>query len=217
MQRDQCPLENMSARKKQKMEGDLVFETLVGDEDTYKTFVDRNPEMDFASRELATQPNTSMSHSLPTKLTTHVTFGKNFIAAKYIINEHEKDGFKMLYDLLALVHPKLAHDLAQGPKNPVFEGDLNNYMTKFINFMDYEQMRGRIYDDHEQADYILSALKSSKWYDKLKLGLDEVTHKLDIWKPIFGNAAHRGVIRISLLKSKCRKLHYHVRVLCKEY
>ena len=122
------------------------------------------PEMDFASRELATQAYTSMSHSLATKLTTHVTFGNNFIAAKYIINEHEKDGFKMLYDLLALVHPTLAHDLAQGPKNPVFEGDLNKYMTQFTNFMDCEHMRGRNYDDDEIADYIISALKSSKWY-----------------------------------------------------
>ena len=115
-------------------------------------------------------------------MTTCVTFGSDFTAAKYIVHEHEKDGFKILYDLLALVHPAIASDLSHGPKNPIFEGDIHAYMTKFMNFIDYEQKCNRGYEYHEQADYVISAIKRSKWKNNLERGLNEIIHKLDAWK-----------------------------------
>jgi hypothetical protein len=138
--------------------------------------------LDFDSYELARRAYTSMSHALATKLTTSVKFGSNFKAAKFIVHEHEKDGFKMLYDLIALVHPGITSDLSNGPKNPVFEGDIHAYMNKFKNFIDYEYRCNRIYESHEQADYVISAIKASQWHSNLEKGLNEVVQKLDSWK-----------------------------------
>ena len=54
---------------------------------------------DFDSYEKAGRAYVSMSHALATKLHRHVDFDPSFTAAKSIVHDFEKDGFKMLYDL----------------------------------------------------------------------------------------------------------------------
>ena len=55
-------------------------------------------------------------------------------------------------------------------------------MNKFMNFIDYENKCNRWYEYHEQADFVLAAIKKSKWKNNLLKGLEEAARKLDAWK-----------------------------------
>ena len=61
---------------------------------------------DFETLSDAKKAYNTMSHAIATKL-GNVTFGATFHDVRYIVHKHEKDGFRMLYNLLKISHPRL--------------------------------------------------------------------------------------------------------------
>jgi hypothetical protein len=117
--------------------------------------------MQFATSHDAHQAYNTMTHALAAKLTADVTFGPKFTTATFIVNHTEKNGFKILYEVLALVHPNLSSDTSKGPKNPHFEGDFHMYLNKFMNFLTFEDLCGRTYRDSEKVDLVIAAINAS--------------------------------------------------------
>ena len=139
---------------------------------------------DFESKEHGMQAYNTMSHAIATKLIGKVNFGEDFHAVQFIVHKHEKDGFRLLYNLLKVSHPRLTHNKAVRPERPKFEGDLPKLVSKYKNFLSYEMQRDspRMYELDEQAEDILLAIKLSPWYEKIKDGVKEADEKLQMFK-----------------------------------
>lgn len=148
---------------------------------------------------------------LAAKLTADVTFGPKFTTATFIVNHTEKNAFKILYEILALVHPNLSSDTSKGPKNPHFEGDFHIYMNKFMNFLTFEDLCGRTYRDSEKVDLVIAAINASKWRDKLSKGVDEATHKHDVWKRSVprSNKKFPPALKIPTIKQTIMSVYYN--------
>ena len=121
-----------------------------------------------------------MSHSIATKLCDYVAFGTSFKTIHYIVHHHEKDGYRMIYNLLKVSHPRLTHNKAARPDRPTFDGDLPKLISKYRNFLLYEKEREnpRIYDLDEQTEDIILAIKKSSSYDQIKGGVKYGEEKL---------------------------------------
>ena len=132
---------------------------------------------DFKSKEDLDRAYTMMSHSVATKLCNYVDFAPTFNTVRYIVHQHEKDGYRMIYNLLKISHPRLTHNKAARPDRPTFDGDLPKLINKYRNFLAYEKERDnpRFYDLDEQTEDILFAIKKSKWYDNIQEGRGEIT------------------------------------------
>ena len=124
-----------------------------------------------------------MSHAIATKL-GNVTCGATLHAVRYIVHKHEKNGFRMLYTLLKISHPRLTHNKAIRPDRPTFDGDLPRLINKYQNFLSYEKQREepRLYALDEQAEDVIFAIKQSPWFDKLKDGVKGSEEKLQVYK-----------------------------------
>ena len=127
---------------------------------------------------------TSMSIALATKLKTGITFGPKYMAPKLAIDNYHTNGYVMLYNLLKTVHPRLLRNKAVRPTKPSFEGDMNKYLNKYDNWLQFQLHRRppHHYDHDEIADDIIKALSNSQWRRNLSKGLDIVETKLDRWK-----------------------------------
>ena len=139
---------------------------------------------DFKNTEEHDRAYNMMSHSILTKLCDYVTFGPSFNTVQYIVHQHEKDGYRMMYNLLKVSHPRLTHNKAARPDRPTFDGDLPKLISKYRNFLAYEKERDnpRIYDLDEQTEDIILAIKKSSWYDQIKEGVKYAEEKLQLYK-----------------------------------
>lgn len=118
-------------------------------------------ETDFDTVLKYTNAYQSMSLAIATKLKVGVKFAPNFMAPKLAINEYTTDGYVMLYHLVKHVHPQLQRNKATKPMKPKFEGNVNQYILKYKNWLTYQKNRSQphIYDDDELADDFLMAVK----------------------------------------------------------
>ena len=126
----------------------------------------------------------SMSLAIATKLKTGIRFGSKYNTAKLLIHEHATDGYEILYHLIATAHPKLMPNKAMRPQKPRFEGDLHQYIASYRNWIHFNENRStpHIYDSDEIADDVIHAIKSSRWANQLKKGLERAETKLERWK-----------------------------------
>jgi hypothetical protein len=138
----------------------------------------------FENKEHFENSYTTMSLAIATKLRESVEFHESYMAAKMAVNTYINDGYVMLYHLIKNVHPKLQRNKATKPKKPIFAGDINAYILKFKNWLEYQAQREypHVYDDDEIADDVIAAIKSTRWATQLAKGLDTVESKLDRWK-----------------------------------
>jgi hypothetical protein len=140
--------------------------------------------MDFDTSELYKKAYTTMSMAFATKLKTGINFDKHYVAPKMAIFEYQTDGYVMLYNLLKTVHPKLLQDKASKPKKPAFDGNINRFFSTYENWLQFQLQRSQphVYDDDKIADDIIDTIKSSKYGNKLKEGLEPVEIELCQWK-----------------------------------
>ena len=138
----------------------------------------------FESREQFQAAYTSMTLSLATKLKTGIKFGRNYHAARLIVHDHALDGYEILYHLIATIHPVLLHNRAMRPSKPQFQGDLHQFIASYRNWLEFNRQRQppHEYDDDEIADDVIRSIKTSRWANKLKDGLNRVEQMLERWK-----------------------------------
>ena len=64
-------------------------------------------------------------------------------------------------------------------------------LFKFENYYIYKASRQRphYYEPYEKAEAVIAAIKNSKYYSKLKEGMDEVQMTLKLWRTTSGHSA----------------------------
>ena len=138
----------------------------------------------FESEEKYHSAYMSMTLALATKLKKGINFGRMYHTAKMLIHDHATDGYEMLYHLIATMHPRLMSNKALRPQKPKFDGDLHEYIVAYRNWIQFNRHRSppHIYDHDEIVEDVIDAIKSSRWSDKLKHGLNRVETTLERWK-----------------------------------
>ena len=65
---------------------------------------------------------------------------------------------------------------AMRPQKPKFDGDLHEYIVAYCNWIQFNQHRNppHIYDPDEVVEDVIDAIKSSRWSEKLKHGINRV-------------------------------------------
>jgi hypothetical protein len=167
-----------------------IFMTPLNDLQKWNINTDTTPptfpfdEDDFATKEDHDNAYRTMSLAIATKLKKGVEFGKNYVAATLTISPYVTDGYRMIFQLMQTIHPRLLRNKAARPSKPTFDGDINGYLNKYNNWMQFQLNRKKphLYDADEIADDVIFAIKNSIWAAQLKDGLDITEQKLDKWK-----------------------------------
>ena len=128
-----------------------------------------------------TEAYNTMATALHLKLTTNGYFKGFPVASTYIqAAANSNDGFKLLYRILEIIHPKLRaekggiHKIVEAPAYAdVTDDNIYTFMTKYKNYLLYEELspEARSYSTQEQAMFVVTALKRDS---RFKPGLEYV-------------------------------------------
>ena len=77
-----------------------------------------------------------------------------------------QDGFRVLYAMLCVYHPKLVEK--QKLEAPVMEtnGNLFTFVRKYSNYIECERISNRHYSDMEQLTYVINTLDIDGRFEK---------------------------------------------------
>lgn len=85
------------------------------------------------------------------------------------ILEHERtsqDGYKVLYGMLCICHPKLMEKTKTEPPTLQTNGSLFTLIRQYTNYIKCERIANRTYTDVEKLSFIMNALESDGRFDK---------------------------------------------------
>ncbi len=93
---------------------------------------------------------------------TNVPFFKQIL-------EHERtsqDGYKVLYGMLCICHPKLMEKTKTEPPTLETNGSLFTFIRQYTNYIECERIANRTYTDVEKLSFIMNVLESDGRFDK---------------------------------------------------
>ena len=76
---------------------------------------------------------TTTSLAIEIQLKMQVIFGESYKAITHIINDHEINGFEILYNMISFTHPKLLKNKVRSPDKLVLEDNLPQYINRYRN------------------------------------------------------------------------------------
>lgn len=85
------------------------------------------------------------------------------------ILEHERtsqDGYKVLYGILCICHPRLVEKSQQDPPTLQTNGSLFSFIRQYMNYIECERIANRTYSDIEQLSFVMNTLESDGRFDK---------------------------------------------------
>ena len=85
------------------------------------------------------------------------------------IIEHERtsqDGYKVLYGMLCICHPRLVEKSKQEPPTLQTNGSLFSFIRQYTNYIESERIANRTYTEIEQLSFIMSVLEADGRFDK---------------------------------------------------
>lgn len=105
------------------------------------------------------------------------------------ILNHERtsqDGYKVLYGMLCICHPKLVEKPRQNAPTLEPNGSLFTFIRKYTNYIESERIANRKYTDLEQLSFIMNVLESDGRFDK-------ALHNLRLHKNMFEELSKTNV------------------------
>ena len=85
------------------------------------------------------------------------------------IIEHERtsqDGYKVLYGMLCICHPKLMEKGKTEPPALKTNGSLFSFIRQYTNYIECERIANRTYTDIEKLSFVMTALESDGRFEK---------------------------------------------------
>ena len=85
------------------------------------------------------------------------------------IVEHERtsqDGYKVLYGMLCICHPKLVEKSKQDPPTLKTNGSLFAFIRQYTNYIESERIANRTYTEMEQLSFVMNTLETDGRFDK---------------------------------------------------
>ena len=83
--------------------------------------------------------------------------------------DHERtsqDGYKVLYGMLCVCHPKLVEKTQQTPPSLVTNGSLFSFIRQYTNYLECEKIANQKYTNIEGLTFVMNALKTDGRFDK---------------------------------------------------
>ena len=85
------------------------------------------------------------------------------------ILEHERtsqDGYKVLYGMLCICHPKLVEKTKQDPPSLTTNGSLFSFIRQYTNYLECEKIANRKYTNIEGLTFVMNALENDGRFEK---------------------------------------------------
>ncbi len=85
------------------------------------------------------------------------------------IVEHERtsqDGYKVLYGMLCICHPKLVGKSKQDLPTLKTNGSLFAFIRQYTNYIESERIANRTYTEMEQLSFVMNTLETDGRFDK---------------------------------------------------
>ena len=85
------------------------------------------------------------------------------------IIEHERtsqDGYKVLYGMLCICHPKLVEKTKQEPPTLKTNGNIFAFIRQYTNYIECERIANRTYTDVEKLTFVMNVLEEDGRFEK---------------------------------------------------